>query len=98
MEMINEYLTILGATLVYGYGCKMPKILQGDWFSWELGRKTDTNIDQTSMSGRGECVVYERKGADYTFVFKDPRVLCFHCVKTFPRTLNVFEKYEGKSR
>lgn len=72
----------------------MPQILRGSWFSWELGKPTQTVIDDRTMSRRGVCVAYQRYGADYTFVFKDVKN-CYHCVKTYPRTLNVFEKVES---
>lgn len=73
----------------------MPKILQGSWFSWETGRPTLTVIDVTTMSNRGVCVNYTREAADYTFVLKETKKTCYHCIKTFPRTVNVFEKYES---
>lgn len=73
----------------------MPQILRGSWFSWETGKPTQTVIDDISMSSRGECINLERDGADYTFVFKDFTRNCYHCVKTYPRTLNVFEKVES---
>lgn len=72
----------------------MPEILRGTWFSWEVGRPTQTVIDATTMSGRGLCIAYEHKGADYTFMFKG-KTNCYHCVHAFPRTWNVFEKFEG---
>lgn len=37
-----------------------------------------------------------QSGSDYTFVFRNDKEGCYHCVKTLPRTLNVFEKFEGK--
>lgn len=73
----------------------MPQILRGTWFSWETGKPTTTVIDDISWKMRGECVTFLRDGADYTFVLKSDKQDCFHCVKTFPRTLNVFEKIEG---
>lgn len=73
----------------------MPQILRGSWFSWELGKPTLTVIDDISMSQRGECDSFVRDGADYTFVFKSLTQNCYHCVKTYPRTLNVFEKIES---
>lgn len=73
----------------------MPQILRGSWFSWELGKPTLTIIDDISMSQRGECDSFIRDGADYTFVFKSLTQNCYHCVKTYPRTLNVFEKIES---
>lgn len=74
--------------------CVMPQILRGSWFSWETGKPTQTVIDDVSMSRRGVCVDVIRYGADYTFVFKDVKK-CYYCVKTFPRTLNVFEKVDS---
>lgn len=75
--------------------CNMPEILRGSWFSWESGQNTLTVIDATSMSQRGNCVNFSKEGADYTFVLKNPKKSCYHCVKAFTRTLNVFEKYES---
>lgn len=79
----------------HGHKCVMPQILRGSWFSWEFGKPTLTVIDDVSMSQRGECDSFVRDGADYTFVFKSLTHNCYHCVKTYPRTLNVFEKIES---
>lgn len=73
----------------------MPQILRGSWFSWETGKPTLTVIDDISMSQRGQCVTFVKDGADYTFVFKSIVQNCYFCVKTYPRTLNVFEKIES---
>lgn len=73
----------------------MPQILRGSWFSWEIGNPTQTIIDDISMSKHGECVTFLKDGADYTFVFKSKVQNCYYCVKTYPRTLNVFEKLES---
>lgn len=75
--------------------CTMPQILRGSWFSWETGKPTQTVIDDVSMSKRGYCVNYTRDGADYTFVFRDKSSSCYHCVRTYPRTVNVYEKVES---
>lgn len=77
--------------------CTIPKILQGSWFSWESGLPTQTVIDARKMSNRGFCIAMEKHhGDEYSFVFEDRGRDCFHCVKTFIRTLNVFEKFESK--
>lgn len=73
----------------------MPQILRGSWFSWELGKPTLTTIDALTMSNRGTCVLLEQDGSDYTIVFKSNTENCYHCVKTYPRTLNVFDKVES---
>lgn len=73
----------------------MPQILRGSWFSWETGRPTQTVIDAISMSQRGECVTFLKDGPDYTFIFKSVANNCYHCVKAYPRTLNIFEKIES---
>lgn len=78
-----------------GGACHMPQILRGSWFSWEVGKPTQTIIDDISISSRGECVTYVRDGADYTFVFRGKGGGCFYCFKAYPRTLNVFEKIES---
>lgn len=75
--------------------CIMPEIVRGTWFSWELGRPTITTIDQTHMSSRGRCEVFDRNGSDYRFVFRDAQESCYTCVYTYVRTLNVFEKIES---
>ena len=46
------------------------------------------------MSSRGTCVEQQRNGSDHTLIFKDPKG-CYHCVKAYPRTLNIFEKIES---
>ncbi|XP_035896884.1 uncharacterized protein LOC118505337 [Anopheles stephensi] len=71
----------------------IPKILQGSWFSWETGRPTLTVLDDHSMSDRGELVNMERVGSNYTFIFRSKK--CYHCVHAFPRTVNIFEKFES---
>ncbi|XP_065088126.1 uncharacterized protein udt [Ochlerotatus camptorhynchus] len=80
--------------------CEIPKVLQGTWFSWEVGEPTSTAIDEWSYERQGpkqgrhkiECIESARNGSDHTFIFKGSE--CYVCVKAFPRTLNVFEKFE----
>lgn len=95
MKCIILSILLQAIFLNYVSGCNMPQILRGSWFSWEVGRPTQTVIDAYSMSGRGNCVAVHHQDADYTFVFKDKNDNCYHCVRTFPRTLNVFEKTES---
>lgn len=77
--------------------CTLPKILQGTWFSWETGTPTITTIDQTTMTNKGVCHTYEKDdNSDYTIVFKSVRDNCYYCVKTYPRTINIFEKIDSK--
>lgn len=77
-------------------GCIIPKILQGSWFSWEVGLPTLTVIDATSMTRRGNCLdMTKQRGDEYSFVFKERAANCYHCVRVLVRTLNVFEKFEG---
>uniref|UniRef100_A0A182NG79 Uncharacterized protein n=1 Tax=Anopheles dirus TaxID=7168 RepID=A0A182NG79_9DIPT len=71
----------------------IPKILQGSWFSWETGKPTLTVLDDHSMSDRGDLLNMVREGSNYTFIFRGKR--CYYCVHAFPRTLNIFEKYES---
>lgn len=73
----------------------MPKILQGSWFSWENGQPRQTIIDHNSMSHYGKCDSFTKDGADYAFIFKSSTDACYRCVKTYPRSFNVFEKIEG---
>ncbi|EDS36537.1 conserved hypothetical protein [Culex quinquefasciatus] len=96
-------LTVLLATLGFASAarkCVIPKILQGTWFSWEFGEPTATTIDARSYERQGptqgrvwtECVDSEKVGSNHTFILKGAD--CYSCVKAFPRTLNVFEKFE----
>uniref|UniRef100_A0A8D8CBH8 (northern house mosquito) hypothetical protein n=1 Tax=Culex pipiens TaxID=7175 RepID=A0A8D8CBH8_CULPI len=96
-------LTVLLATLGFATAarkCVIPKILQGTWFSWEFGEPTATTIDARSYERQGptqgrvwtECVDSEKVGSNHTFILKGAD--CYSCVKAFPRTLNVFEKFE----
>lgn len=75
--------------------CVMPQILRGSWFSIEHGQPTKTVIDDVSMSERGECESFVRDGAYYTFVLKSLTENCYYCVKTYPRSYNLFEKNES---
>ncbi|XP_058065303.1 uncharacterized protein LOC131214967 [Anopheles bellator] len=75
------------------YNYTIPKILQGSWFSWETGNPTLTVLDDHTMSDRGEIIRMERVGSNYTFIFRGKR--CYHCVHAFPRTSNIFEKFES---
>lgn len=77
--------------------CSIPQILRGKWFSWEIGKPTETNIDATTMTKKGYCLNFLKSGStNFTFIFHDTINNCYNCVKAYPRTLNVFEKIEGE--
>lgn len=100
-HLVVIFLVALGKATVEGQKkCDIPKVLQGTWFSWEVGEPTTTTIDDWSYERQGpkqgrhriECVASNRNGSDHTLIFKGSE--CYTCVKAFPRTLNVFEKFE----
>lgn len=73
--------------------CTIPVILRGSWFSWENGQNTQTELDATTMSRRGECVGLKSEyHVNYTLIFKKEQ--CYSCVKFLIRTVNVIEKIE----
>lgn len=83
--------------------CQTPQVIRGSWFSWENGRNTLTEINDNSMTGRGECIHMRNLfNTNYTFVFRDYKsanassITCYHCVQLIVRTVNVLEKLEGK--
>lgn len=76
--------------------CTIPFKLRGTWFSWENGRNTLTDIDDTTMTGKGRCMdIREERYVNYTTSFK--RDGCYTCVKFLVRTTNIIEKMESKS-
>ncbi|EAT41654.1 AAEL006740-PA [Aedes aegypti] len=100
-HLVVIFLVAFGKATVEGQkSCDIPKVLQGTWFSWEVGEPTTTTIDEWSYERQGpkqgrqrtECVASSRNGSDHTLIFKGSE--CYTCVKAFPRTLNVFEKFE----
>lgn len=77
--------------------CKIPLVIRGQWYSWENGRSTTTEIDATSMSQRGDCIrSMEENQVNFTFVFKQNDDDCYTCVKFMLRTVNVLDKMESK--
>lgn len=73
--------------------CTIPEILRGAWFSWENGRNTLTELDATTMSGKGVCVdIRNESHVNHSIVFKKDK--CYTCVKFVVRTVNVLEKIE----
>lgn len=77
--------------------CTIPFKLRGTWFSWENGRNTLTEIDDTTMTGRGRCMeIREERYVNYTTSFK--RDGCYTCVKFLVRTTNIIEKMESESQ
>lgn len=76
--------------------CKIPLVIRGQWYSWENGHSTTTEIDATSMSKRGKCIrSMEENQVNFTFVFKQ-NADCYTCVKFMVRTVNVLDKMESK--
>jgi len=77
--------------------CNIPLVIRGQWYSWENGRSTTTEIDATSMSKRGTCIrSMEENQVNFTFVFQKSAGDCFTCVKFMVRTVNVLDKMESK--
>jgi len=73
--------------------CRVPKIMRDQWYSFENGQNTITEMDTSRMSGRGECVEMETDSSYiYTMLFRDGG--CYHCVQLLVRTINVMEKRE----
>lgn len=97
INKIIYYLTVVTAKNTTR--CEIPSTIRGSWFSWENGRNTLTEIDDISMTKRGECInVTKTNNANYTFVFRDAKEksTCYHCVQLIVRTVNILEKIEGK--
>jgi len=77
--------------------CNIPLVIRGQWYSWENGRSTTTEIDATSMSKRGNCIrSMEENQVNFTFVFQKSAGDCYTCVKFMVRTVNVLDKMESK--
>ena len=68
----------------------------------EKNEDKKTNIDATTMTGRGECKAFRTNyGGEYQYIFAERRnddYSCHHCVHFFVRTVNIIEKKESKSR
>ena len=81
------------------FNCTIDRILQGEWYSRENNEDRVTNIDATTMTGRGTCKTWQTNhGGEYWFIFtEDPRnpEACHHCVNVFVRTVNILEKRES---
>lgn len=77
--------------------CNIPLVIRGQWYSWENGRSTTTEIDATQMSKRGTCIrSMEENQVNFTFVFQRSAGDCYTCVKFMVRTVNVLDKMESK--
>jgi len=77
--------------------CNIPLVIRGQWYSWENGRSTTTEIDATSMSKRGNCIrSMEENQVNFTFVFQKSAGDCYTCVKFMVRTVNVLDKMESE--
>ncbi|XP_025415881.1 uncharacterized protein LOC112687406 [Sipha flava] len=76
--------------------CNIPLVIRGQWYSWENGRSTTTEVDATSMSKRGTCIrSMEENQVNFTFVFQKNAEDCYTCVKFMVRTVNVLDKMES---
>jgi len=81
--------------------CKIPLVIRGQWYSWENGRSTTTDIDDIKMTNRGKCIrSMEENQVNFTFVFQKHLETsgndCYTCVKFMVRTVNVLDKMESK--
>lgn len=77
--------------------CNIPLVIRGQWYSWENGRSTTTDLDATSMSKRGNCIrSMEENQVNFTFIFQKNAGDCYTCVKFMVRTVNVLDKMESK--
>ena len=81
------------------FNCTIDRILQGEWYSRENNEDRVTNIDATTMTGRGTCKTWQTNhGGEYWFIFtedaRNPEA-CHHCVNIFVRTVNILEKRES---
>lgn len=54
--------------------CNIPLVIRGQWYSWENGRSTTTEIDATSMSKRGNCI----RSIRFISTFNNPSNTIFH--------------------
>ena len=82
------------------YDCSIANIVRGEWYSREKNEDKKTNIDATTMTGRGECKAFRTNyGGEYQYIFAERRgddYSCHHCVHFFVRTVNIIEKKESK--
>ena len=69
--------------------------MRDQWYSFENGENTLTELDAERMTDRGRCVAMKQDGYRYTMLFK--RDTCYFCVQLLVRTINVMEKRESKS-
>lgn len=98
MHKLGVLLFISCVTLINGE-CSVPKILRGDWFSWEK-QNTLTTLDATTIKRHGdlmECVdIRENHHVNFTMVFRQAQD-CYKCIKFLVRTVNVLELIEISS-
>ncbi|XP_043232502.1 uncharacterized protein LOC122386877 [Amphibalanus amphitrite] len=72
--------------------CTIPQVMRDQWYSFENGENTITELDAVRMSGRGRCVELDQDSYRYTMLFR--RDNCYFCVQLLVRTINVMEKRE----
>ena len=69
--------------------------MRDQWYSFENGENTITELDSVRMTNRGRCVDMEQESYIYTMLFR--RDNCYFCVQLLVRTINVMEKRESES-
>lgn len=75
-----------------------PRILQGDWYSWEEGSDVETEIRPDEVRGRGRPVsrvVVRRDTFHYVFVHRLSG--CHFCSRFIVRSWNIIERLDGKA-
>lgn len=94
-KLIQENSTIEQNVIIKKKTYQIPEVVRGDWFSWENGRNTRTEINADHMTDRGKIIyMNETQRLNYTFIFQ--KDTCYHCVKLIVRTINILEKVECK--
>lgn len=87
--------TVFRIGALQGYGepqaCRIPYVIQGNWYSVEDGMDAITHFTVDTMGGKGRCIHQFAPTKDnYTFIFNSGQ--CFTCVRLLVRTINVLEK------
>ncbi|KAK3855591.1 hypothetical protein Pcinc_038019 [Petrolisthes cinctipes] len=75
---------------------QFPRILQGDWYSWEEGSDVETEIRRDEVRGLGRpvsSVVVRRDTFHYVFVHHVSR--CYFCSRFIVRSWNIVERLDG---
>jgi len=87
------------ATAFSERNCAINVMVRGEWYSRDQNEDQLTNIDATTMTGRGTCKAFREDNAgNYQFIFAErerDESSCHHCVSLFVRTTNIIEKMES---